>query len=180
MMKRTDICDGKRLIVESGEKTLKSERHEVYDAYHDESYIISHDCRKIVSLSEKGENRVYRLMNDVGHELVVMRVDGGIFDDSTNSKCDFAIYSEKRILILVELKGADYSHALDQLDVTINEMIAKRQIGINKLYTRVVLSKSRIPNTMTSKEIALKRKLKRYGGSHEKQTRLMQEKLSCL
>ena len=179
-MKRTDISNNKHIIVVSTDKTPKNERHDVYDAYHDESYILTHDCRNVVTLKEKGENRVYRLINDANHELVVIKVDGGIFNNSTSLKCDFAIYSQERRLLLIELKGGDYNHALEQLDTTINEMIVKPQIGISKLYTRVVLSKARIPNTLTSKEMALKKKLKRYGGTHEKSTRFMEEKLSNL
>ena len=148
-----------KAIVKSSDQTPKNQRHEVYDAYHDESYIITHDRCKIVALKEKGENRVYRLINDLNHELMVLKVDGGIFQDSKSVKCDYAIYTQQRILILVELKGADYSHALEQLDTTIDEMISNKCIAVNKLCTRVVLSKDRIPNTLVSKEIALKRKL---------------------
>jgi len=179
-MHRIEDADNKLIIVESDENTPCDKRHPVYDAFHDKSYIISHDCRKIVSLSEKGENRVYRLLNDPNHELVVMRVDGGIFNDSSSIKCDYAIYSQDRILILVELKGSDYPHALEQIDATINEMISKRHLKLSKLHTRVVLSKTRIPNTLISKEMALKRKLMAYHGTLVKATRLIEEKLSNL
>ena len=103
----TENARSKLIIAESNENTPRQERHEVYDTYHDKSYIISHDYRKIVSLSEKGENRVYRLLNDANHELVIMRVDGGIFNDSSCIKSDIAIYSQERIIIFIELKGAN-------------------------------------------------------------------------
>lgn len=179
-MRRLDNPNNNHVIHRSGVNTPVSERHEVYDAYHDDSYILSHDCRKVVSLTDKGEDRVYRLINDVKRELVVMRVDGGIFNDSSNSKCDFGIYTQDRMLILVELKGAGYSHAVDQIDKTINEMIAKQRLHLGKLHARVVLSKTRVPNTLTSKEMALKRKLMPYGGTLAKGTRLIEERLSNL
>lgn len=179
-MRRSEAKNERHVIVVSGENTPRNQRHELFDAYHDSRYIVSHDRRKIVSLTEKGENRVYRLVNDAIHELVVMRVDGGIFSDSKNTKCDYGIYTHERILVLVELKGADYSHALEQLDTTVDEMIARPQLHVGKLYGRVVLSKTRIPNTLTSKEMALKRKLKRYNGSLAKATKLIEERISAL
>lgn len=177
MRQKTKKTDKSLIIAVSRKDTCKTQRHDVFDAYHDSSYIKSHDRRKIVALTEKGENRVYRLINDLNHELVVMKVDGGIFNDSSNQKCDYAIYTQERILILIEIKGSDYSHAIDQLDTTINEMILSRQLNLNKLHTRVVLSKARIPNILLTKERILKRKLIKYNGSHEKSTRLFEERL---
>lgn len=170
----------KHIIVKSEGNMQKDKRYEVYDAYHDKCYIVYQDCRKIVVINDKGEDRVYRLNNDAGHELLVLHVDGGIFKDSVNKKCDFAVYTQERILILIELKGADYSQALDQLNATIIEMIEKPMIKVGRLHARVVLSKTKIPNILTSKEIAFKKRLKGYGGNLKRGTRQIEERLSDL
>ena len=64
-----------------------------YERYHDERYVTSHDRRSVVTLKDKGESRVYSLINDSNKGLVVYQIDSGLIDDKKVSKCDFGIYS---------------------------------------------------------------------------------------
>ncbi len=148
-----------------------------YEAYHDISYILRHVCSKNVPLREPKENRTYRLLNNSGKEIIVYKIDGGVINNDDVLKCDYGIYVENDLLILIELKGMDLSHALDQIDSTINVLLKKPNIKVKKLNARIVLSKIGVPRITASKENKLKQLLhKSYGGGdYKKQSRVIKE-----
>ena len=148
-----------------------------FQAYHDNGYILRHDCSKEVSLHEPGENRTYKLHNKSGKELVVYRIDGGLINDENVLKCDNGIYTENDWLFLIELKGADLNHALDQINNTIDILLKRPNKKVKKLNARIVLSKVSIPRISASKENKLKQLLhKSYGGgNYKKQSRLLED-----
>ncbi|MDR3269097.1 MAG: hypothetical protein LBT83_08535, partial [Tannerella sp.] len=77
------------------------------------SYIKSNDDRLRVSLSEK--KSTYKGINRNRQTLIVYHVDGGITTDNS-ARCDYAVYTKQTDhLYLIELKGSDYPHALEQL-----------------------------------------------------------------
>lgn len=121
----------------------------------------------------------YKLVNEKNIEIVVYKVDGGIISDQEEYKCDFAIYSNKKMLILVELKGGDYKHALEQLLSTIKLLFAKPEVKVQQLNARVVLSKMRVPNIQISEEKQLIKLLKtKYGnGNFDKKTQCFEERI---
>lgn len=75
--------------------------------------------RKMVSVCEKG--KVYKLQINSSRESVIYQVDGDII--TGGNKCDKMILVEHTAdewtQILVELKGADVSHAILQLESTL-------------------------------------------------------------
>ena len=148
-----------------------------FQAYHDNGYILRHDCSKEVSLREPGENRTYKLHNKFGKEIVVYKVDGGLINDENVLKCDNGIYTENDWLFLIELKGTDLNHALDQINNTIDILLKRSNKKVKKLNARIVLSKVSIPRISTSKENKLKQLLhKSYGGgNYKKQSRLLED-----
>lgn len=148
-----------------------------FQAYHDNGYILRHDCSKEVSLREPGENRTYELHNKSGKEIVVYKVDGGLINDENVLKCDNGIYTENDWLFLIELKGADLNHALDQINNTIDILLKRPNKKVKKLNARIVLSKVSIPRISASKENKLKQLLhKSYGGgNYKKQSRLLED-----
>lgn len=146
------------------------------EKYTDPSYIESADRRKIVSLKDKGEARKYMGFNPKGLHLSVYRIDGGIIKSATAGKCDFAIYTESDVLYVIELKGQDYLHALEQLISTITLLITKDLLP-PVINARIVLSKVRVPNTLTTQQKKLMHLVKQYGGDFQKASREMQEDL---
>ena len=148
-----------------------------FQAYHDNGYILRHDCSKEVSLREPGENRTYKLHNKSGKEIVVYKVDGGLINDENVLKCDNGIYTENDWLFLIELKGADLNHALNQINNTIDILLKRPNKKVKKLNARIVLSKVSIPRISASKENKLKQLLhKSYGGgNYKKQSRLLED-----
>lgn len=148
-----------------------------FQAHHDNGYILRHDCSKEVSLREPGENRTYKLHNKFGKEIVVYKVDGGLINDENVLKCDNGIYTENDWLFLIELKGTDLNHALDQINNTIDILLKRPNKKVKKLNARIVLSKVSIPRISASKENKLKQLLhKSYGGgNYKKQSRLLED-----
>lgn len=148
-----------------------------YEAYHDTSYILRHDCSKNVPLREPKENRTYRLFNKSGKEIIVYKIDGGIINNDEVLKCDNGIYTEDDLLILIELKGEDLNHALDQINSTINILLKQPNIKVKKLNVRIVLSKVSVPRISASKENKLKQLLRKFygGGDYKKQSRTLED-----
>ena len=159
------------------QKIKEQKERPFFQAYHDNGYILRHDCSKEVSLRETGENRTYKLHNKSGKELVVYRIDGGLINDENVLKCDNGIYTENDWLFLIELKGADLNHALDQINNTIDILLKRPNKKVKKLNARIVLSKVSIPRISASKENKLKQLLhKSYsGGNYKKQSRLLED-----
>ena len=157
-----------------------NEQWPFYQEYHDSSYIISHDNRNEVVLMEPKQRKSrYKLINENNIEIVVYRVDGGIITSQEESKCDFAIYTDNKLLILVELKGGDYKHALEQLLNTIKLLLAKPEVKVRQLNARVVLSRMRVPNIQISEEKQLVKLLKtKYGdGNFGKKAQYFEERI---
>ena len=150
-----------------------------FQAYHDENYILRHDFSKEVSLREPGENRTYKLHNKSGKEIVVYKIDGGLINNEDVLKCDNGIFTEDNLLFLIELKGADLNHALDQINNTIDILIKRPSIKVKKLNARIVLSRVSIPRITASKENKLKQLLhKSYGGGdYKKQSQTLEDSI---
>ena len=92
------------------------------------------------------------------------------------SKCDFLfLVCETDKAFFVELKGRDLSHAIDQIDHSIEVLINHLEnFAIN---ARVVLSKAQTPDLRTSKYAKFKAKIKALGGTFEHKNKVMEESL---
>jgi hypothetical protein len=147
------------------------------DYYMDSSYIKSKDNRLWVSLSEN--KRTYRGINRNRQPLIVYHVDGGITTDNS-ARCDYAVYTKTDHLYLIELKGSDYPHALEQLTASIGNLL--REVSVSGVYCRIVLSRVRVPNIQSTQETGLKKLLYRSNGAFneahlKKQNRILTEEI---
>ena len=143
----------------------ETEGYPFFNAFHDKSYIISNDNKKVVVLREPRESREYRMENKNQKELVVYKIDGRLISSNDVLKCDYGIYTEDDVLYLIELKGTDYIHALEQLLSTISILLEKSRIKVAGLHARIVLSKVRVPDIIPSQEKKLLMKVRnRKGG----------------
>ena len=123
------------------------------------------------------ENRAcYTLENTKQKIIVSYCVDGGIIKNDKDvedniSKCDY-LYAEieKNYAILIELKGKNVSHALEQLLNTLG-ILNKFLSYYEHVYARVVFSKG-TPNLQASSSyVKLYKKIKKMNGNikvHEK------------
>lgn len=130
-------------------KISANETYPFFKEYHNSDYIISHDCRSLVSVCE--QNMKYILDNPAKKEIVVYQIDNGLIKNK-DLKCDFGLYTENDFLYLIELKSPEreYGHALQQIISTIDILIKSKNISVNKLHARIVLKK--YPSITNAKE----------------------------
>lgn len=149
------------------------------EKYANVEYISSEDNRSTVVLKDKGQPRKFVGKNPNGKLLLtVYWVDGKLIASNVKSgKCDFAIYTDTDSLYLIELKGADYVHALEQICDTITRLISP-DVNIKVIHARVVLSKVQTPALRSSVETKLTKLLKKYKGDLQKASVQMQETLA--
>ncbi len=139
-------------------KITDSDNYPFYQ-YHDKTCIEYQGCGN-VSASESG--RKYSIDNKSKKEIVKYKIDGGLINDDNEIKCDYGFYTEDNVLYLVELKGGDYGHAIDQIINTVKKLVKEPKIILSKLNARVVISKARPPELRSSNEQKLKRLLDSY------------------
>ena len=140
------------------------------EAYTDNSYILSRDRRETIKFKEPKEKREYIADNIHKRHVVRYKVDDGIITSKALQKCDFAFYVEDDRLYFIEMKGADYDHALDQIDSTITILLTNPQHTAASVNARVVLSKARTPDLKTNRERRLNVRLKKMNGNLVKRT----------
>jgi len=121
--------------------------------YHDKKCIEYQGCGN-VSASEN--DRKYIIVNKSKKEVVKYKIDGGLINDEEEIKCDYGFYTEDDVLFLVELKGGNYSHAINQIINTIQLLIKNPKIKISKINARIVASRVSKPEMRSSSEKKLK------------------------
>lgn len=80
-------------------------------------------------------------------------------------------------IYLIELKGANYNHALEQIDATLEKLIITPKVEMNSVHGKIVLTKGRVPGIKYSKEASLVKKLKKLNGSLDSKTRIFEEEI---
>lgn len=175
-----------RTLEEQQKDSKNPHLYAFYEEYHDSSYA-KHNSDSTVRLKEPGENRIYYLHNDNKKDLVVYAIDGGLYKSQApgDSKCDFGIYTEDELLILIELKGTDYKKAIQQITNTATNVLGLTGSNkIKRLLARTVLSNGRnVPNVTTTDLAKLKQLITRYNGGFKdeyigKSTKVLEENLS--
>lgn len=164
----------------SVEQIITKNSHPFFSDYNEDRYIKSHGKNERIVVEEK--KRKYSLTNDLQKEIIVYHIDNGLITEKEkgDKKCDFGIYTEDELLILVELKGADYEQAVCQILNTTRELgITKGSKKIKKLLARVVLSKGlNVPGLRSSELTQLTQLLKQFNGNILAKSRVLEETLS--
>lgn len=100
-------------------------------------------CIKYQNREEKlvfeQHNKKYCGLNNVKKEVLGIHVDGGLIKGTKTSKCDAAIFVDKDICYLIELKGSDLVTACNQISETLN--FFKKNYKVEKFVGRIVCSK---------------------------------------
>ncbi len=137
----------------------------------------SADTRKVVTLKEPREDRKYIAENPNQLFLTVYQVDGALLKSQNpgDKKCDYAIYTSNDDLFLIELKGSDYSQALDQIKKTLDCLLTPDLDNLHSVNGRVVLSKTKVPATLETKEKKMMLLLGKLGGTLKKKSREFRE-----
>jgi len=100
---------------------------------------------------EKGSKLA--VQNDSACDLVFVKLDGGFFRDGNS--CDYSVSQqlESPRGMLVELKGADAYHAVEQLSCTLGRLSSS---GVTVVYTTATVASRRgnnIPSAEWSKRV---------------------------
>lgn len=118
---------------------------------------------RIISLSEKKSN--YKLHNDSGLCVSKYHIDGGLCDSMNHEKCDYGIFTDLNELFLIELKGRNINHAIEQIDHTIDFLKLSTKFRGMKVKARIVATKAPTPDMMSTNRLSLEKKLKSLGGN---------------
>ena len=113
---------------------------------------------KIISVSEN--RRIFRVKNNSNFTINEVKVDGCY--KINGAKCDYLFEIIKKtdvsIVFYVELKGSDISHAIEQLEATIQYCISEHK-NVNKKECYIVASK--FPSSGASSQVLRKKFLKK-------------------
>jgi hypothetical protein len=96
-----------------------------------------------------------------------VHIDSGVVDTEDCNKCDYAFFLKdtKKHVILVELKGKNVGHALEQINATL-QLEPLRDVFVNKIvYGRISCTSAAVPRIYSNMELNLRRKLLRLGGN---------------
>jgi hypothetical protein len=151
-----------------------------FDEYY-QTCIRSNDSRNEIVLREKG--KTYKGCNPIHQQIVVYRVDEGLIKGNAFAKCDYAVYTKQTDHVyLIELKGSDYGHALEQIDSTVGILLIRPALAPKEVNVRIVLSRysTRSPGYRSPSEIKLIGKLKQINGAFkpyhlEKENKILTE-----
>lgn len=144
------------------------------------------DKRKNANCKENG--KVYSLENtDSAYKILSIHVDGGVIIVDKNTpaglnKCDYLFVIDTGnapVAILIELKGCDINHAVDQIDSTLN-ILSDFLNTCSSVHGRIVFSGG-TPNIQNSpKFMNLQRRLKRMSGTLVAKGKILPEKIATV
>ena len=90
---------------------------------------------------DRGENRIYRAWNSDKCRVTQYQIDGCVIRD-TGARCDFLLMNEdKRNAYLIELKGSDIEHGIEQLEATAKRL--RKELSPYALKYRLVHSRAK-------------------------------------
>ncbi len=122
------------------------------------------------------ENKRKYVLNNVSQQRICkIKIDKGIIQDMNKNKCDYAfLVCAQKQLILVELKGTNFLHAVQQIISTIDLFAAK--IRGESISARIVLSKVDVPRLKNNpKFLKLKKIIKSRNGDFKYASRLLED-----
>jgi hypothetical protein len=132
-------------------------------------------CTEIVKVSkvkiaEKGKQAVF--LNPMKEDFSRTRVDGCVIENKT--ACDWWIAQESAGSVLVELKGCDVEHAIEQIEATFDYLSKNKLLHAKNAAMIVCAKPSRHPSFTTKLQKARSRLSGKYKaplhivtGSHE-------------
>ena len=121
-----------------------------------------HENRKVVTFKDKG-SATYKYPNKDNNHLAKYRVDGGLIADK-GKKCDYLLLNcERKSSYFIELKGSDISHAIDQIERSIDEL--KKNLPNFSVFARIVLTRVNTTHLIDCKLKKLEKKVELLNGN---------------
>ena len=126
--------------------------------------VLSNDNRSVFTL--RGEHRRSWSTENPSRKVgVCLKIDGGLIKSTKQNKCDGGLLLDDNRLYLVEFKGKDYVHAVEQLKETKKYFENNYSKYNFDFYARIV-GKS-FPKSSTARQTAI-RALEKYFGKKYK------------
>ncbi len=133
-------------------------------------------CSQHPIINAAEQKSKYSLMNPQRREVCKIRVDGCVFTQADGIKCDYLFLScDTATAFFIELKGSDLSHAIDQINQSIDQLVGN--MSGTAINARVVLSKTQTPDLRTPKYKKFKQKIHGLGGTFVHKNIVMEETL---
>lgn len=144
--------------------SVSSDGKKITDPVFPNDAVLSNDNRSNFTL--KGEHkRSWTAENPDKHVGLCLKIDGGLIVSTRQNRCDAGLLLDDDSLFLIEFKGKDYEHAIEQLKAT------KRYFEDNyseyefKFFARIV-GKS-FPKTSTTRQTAIRVLEKSFGKNYK-------------
>ncbi len=135
-------------------------------------------CKKKKKIFVVKENkREYVLENTSRKEICQIKIDNGYITNTNVRKCDYGfLICNDNYIILVELKGTDFLHAVEQINSTLE--LLNNELKNMKVSARIVLARVSAPNIENDpKYLKLKKTIKSQNGDIEYRSGKMLEKI---
>ncbi len=128
----------------------------------------------IITLKENG--KVFRLINENRIEVNEIKVDNCLICDN-RQRCDYILdypIDEQGYVLLIELKGNDVPHAIEQLKATLSHTKSK----YSKYCKYCFIISSKWPRMSTTKQ-KIKKDFKRLGALFDQKNNVFEFKVSA-
>ncbi len=134
------------------------------------------ECSQNPIINASENKSKYSLNNPHRREVCKISVDGCLVAEPQSKQCDYLFLScNTSLAFFIELKGKDLTHAIQQLDKSIDNLSPNlEEFAIN---ARVVLSKIQTPDLRTSKYKKFVTKINRLGGTFKHKNKILTETL---
>jgi hypothetical protein len=119
----------------------------------------------------------YRALNRKGHQLCRAKVDGCLITDQETAICEYLVLDcDDLRAYLIELKGKDIIHAVEQLLSTYQRLPWRKE---NVVFARAVVSRVPQPEAVLNdaRVLTLRRLLKKSGGDFQVKSQVYEESL---
>lgn len=131
-------------------------------------------CKSDPAIVLRQKKSEFRLNNPGRKKICVVEIDNCYIKNSAR-KCDYAVMvCDLRIAYLVELKGCNVFHGIEQISSTIN-LIGADFAGY-AINARIVTTRISVPNLRNSpKHLQFQRMLRKYGGTCDHRNGVLME-----
>lgn len=140
--------------------------------------IRDHDCTECnqhsaLVLRDRKSTTAYRLENPAGKEICTTRIDNCYINQG--KRCDWLLVDcVAENAYFVELKGADFRHAIEQINATIDHL--EGDLDCFGLFARVVLTKSPTPFLRNTPDVLkFEKRLRKRRGNLKMKTKHLEE-----
>lgn len=117
--------------------------------------------QSVIVSKDQGQKRLHRAKNSEKCKVSQYRIDGNVIQGES-IRCDYLVMNDdKADAYLIELKGSDIEHALDQLEETSRRL--QKELRSYTVKYRIVASRARTQAINSSKYKKFRRKYAQKG-----------------